>query len=285
MVARTPHEAAPQPSLQAGAGRAVEQATDTPVSVRVASPPAAAIAAASSDARASRAPAETPAEPAVEPASAMPAPVASADAAATTARGGGGKTGGDQGSGANRRDQEGADVAETVADTAPMTTTADASQATKPGAALAPRETGASAAAPALEDPRLEPMRRAADQVTLKFEGEDGLEGRLRISVRGDTVRASILSSDEGTLQSLGGELGTLRRALTEQGFNTARVAVHDTRTAQANGTTDARQNARDGEERRQGEPQRRPGQGRESRQDSGAEQGRRGPREERRSE
>jgi hypothetical protein len=121
--------------------------------------------------------------------------------------------------------------------------------------------------------------------VTLKFEGEDGLEGRLRISVRGDTVRASILSSDEGTLQSLGGELGTLRRALTEQGFNTARVAVHDTRGLELNAASDARQNAREGEERRQGEPQRRPGQGRESRQDSGAEQGRRGPREERRSE
>jgi hypothetical protein len=153
------------------------------------------------------------------------------------------------------------------------------------GAVVATRESAGAGATRALEDPRLEPMRRAADQVTLKFEGEDGLEGRLRISVRGDTVRASILSSNEGTLQRLGSELGTLRRALGEQGFTTTRVAVTDTRAADASGTSDTRQNARDGEERRQGEPQRRPGQGRESRQGGGSNTGHRGSREERRSE
>ena len=103
--------------------------------------------------------------------------------------------------------------------------------------------------------------------------------------MRGDTVRASILSSDEGTLQRVGGELGTIRRALSEQGFNTTRVAVHDTRTTDVSGAANARQNARDGEERQQGEPQRRPGQGRESRQGGGSQQGNQAPRDERRSE
>ncbi|MFN8588912.1 MAG: hypothetical protein U0704_14045 [Candidatus Eisenbacteria bacterium] len=133
-----------------------------------------------------------------------------------------------------------------------------------------------------MQDPRLEPMRRAADQVTLQFRGENGLEGRLRISVRGDSVRASILSSHDGTLQRAGGEVGALKRALAEQGFTDAKVSVQDTRALSGAG---AGRESQSGEERRQGEPrQQRNTQGRETRQDGGgSNRGRREPRDERR--
>ena len=133
-------------------------------------------------------------------------------------------------------------------------------------------------------DARFEPMRRAADQVTLQFQGEGGLEGRLRIVVRGDAVHASILSSHDGTLERLGSEAGTLRRALSEQGFSQARISVHDLRAGGATSTSESRQNAREGDDRRQGEPQRRSGQGRESRQGSDSAKDRRASRDERRS-
>jgi hypothetical protein len=137
----------------------------------------------------------------------------------------------------------------------------------------------------AAADARFEPMRRAADQVTLQFQGEGGLEGRLRIAVRGDTVHASILSADEGTLARLGGETGTLRRALSEQGFSQARISVHDLRAGGATSTSETRQQAHEGDDRRQGEPQRRSGQGRESRQGGESAKDRRASRDERRSE
>ena len=137
----------------------------------------------------------------------------------------------------------------------------------------------------ATADARFEPMRRAADQVTLQFQGEGGLEGRLRIAVRGDSVHATLLSSHDGTLERLGGETGTLRRALNEQGFSQARISVHDLRAGGAASTSDARQNARNGDDRRQGEPQRRSGQGRESKQGGEGARDRRASRDERRSE
>lgn len=135
-----------------------------------------------------------------------------------------------------------------------------------------------------VNDPRLEPMRRAADQVTLQFQGEAGLEGRLRISVRGDSVRASILSSHDGTLQRAGGEWNALKRALADQGFTDAKLSVHDTRSLATTATSQGREQSQTGEERRQGEPQRKHTQGRETRQDGGgSNRSRRGPRDERR--
>ncbi|MCC6650884.1 MAG: flagellar hook-length control protein FliK, partial [Candidatus Eisenbacteria bacterium] len=136
----------------------------------------------------------------------------------------------------------------------------------------------------AVRDPRLEPMRRAADQVTLQFRGEDGLEGRLRISVRGDSVRASILSSHDGTLQRAGSELASLKRALADQGFTDAKLSVTDTRTVGTSAANSAKEQPQTGEERRHGEPQKKQSHGRETRQDGGSpNRGRREPRDERR--
>ncbi len=150
------------------------------------------------------------------------------------------------------------------------------------GAAVA--DPNAAAGTQGVADPRLEPMRRAADQVTLQFRGEDGLEGRLRISVRGDSVRASILSSHDGTLQRAGSELNALKRALADQGFADAKLSVHDTRSLGTAAANASREQSQSGEERRQGEPQRKQAQGRETRQDGGgSNRSRRGPRDERR--
>jgi hypothetical protein len=119
----------------------------------------------------------------------------------------------------------------------------------------------------------------------MQFTGENGLEGRLRIAVRGDAVHASILSSHEGTLRTLGSDLGGLRRALADQGFSETKLAVHDLRTAAASEPAAARDGARPGEDRRQGDPQRRSPHGRDSQTENGGERGRRSHREERRSE
>lgn len=134
----------------------------------------------------------------------------------------------------------------------------------------------------AATDTRFEPMRRAADRVTLRFEGEGGLEGRLRIAVRGETLHASILSSHDGTLEKLGGELGGLRQALRDQGFADARISVTDTRQTLA-AANESRNESRSQDERRQGEPSRQKPQGREERpegQGSDRNPGRRTPRQ-----
>jgi hypothetical protein len=62
--------------------------------------------------------------------------------------------------------------------------------------------------------------------VTVRFEGEDGLTGRLRIAVRGDTVHATLVTSAGGIEPA--GDVAELRRLLVERGFADARVAVQD---------------------------------------------------------
>ncbi len=128
---------------------------------------------------------------------------------------------------------------------------------------------------------RLSPERRAADQVTLRFEGEGGLEGRLRVSVRGDQVHARFLTEDAKTMERLSGEMRSLQRSLEERGFRDARVSIQDLRTPAG---AEARPDARSAEERRQGEPGRRHSGG-EQHEDSGPDghRGRRNAREGRR--
>lgn len=147
------------------------------------------------------------------------------------------------------------------------------------GAGAPNAESAAADRAEAALAARLSPERRAADRVTLRFEGEGGLEGRLRVSVRGDQVNARILSEDASTLERLGGELRSLQRALEGQGFRDSRVSMQDLRTSGA--AAEPRPEARPGEDRRQGEPGRRQT-GEERRGDPGpdGQRNRRGARE-----
>lgn len=68
--------------------------------------------------------------------------------------------------------------------------------------------------------------RRALDRVTLPFEGENGLEGRLRIALRGNALHATIVTPDPDSAARIEGAIGELHRALVERGFSEVRLAV-----------------------------------------------------------
>ncbi len=70
---------------------------------------------------------------------------------------------------------------------------------------------------------------RLGDQVTLQFSGEDGLEGQLRVAVRGQNVRATILSDDPVSAERFARGLDGLQRALLDRGFSEARLNVQQT--------------------------------------------------------
>jgi hypothetical protein len=87
----------------------------------------------------------------------------------------------------------------------------------------------AGAARPLAVPPEAHTSARSGDQVTLHFSGEDGLEGKLRVAVRGQSVRATILSDDPGMAERFSRGLGDLQRALLERGFSEARLNVQHT--------------------------------------------------------
>ena len=89
-------------------------------------------------------------------------------------------------------------------------------------------------------DPAVGPMRaavpqevrtpaRLGDQVTLQFSGEGGLEGQLRVAVRGQNVRATILADDQVAAERFSRGLDGLQRALLDRGFSEARLNVQQT--------------------------------------------------------
>jgi hypothetical protein len=70
---------------------------------------------------------------------------------------------------------------------------------------------------------------RLGDQVTLQFSGEGGLEGQLRVAVRGQNVRATILADDPVAAERFSRGLDGLQRALLDRGFSEARLNVQQT--------------------------------------------------------
>ena len=77
--------------------------------------------------------------------------------------------------------------------------------------------------------PEARTSARPGDQITLHFSGEDGLEGQLRVSVRGQNVRATILADDPVTAERFSRGLDGLQRALLDRGFSEARLNVQQT--------------------------------------------------------
>lgn len=296
--------AAPEMAAGADAPRRVATTATFVVAARPASDSSAAAEATGPGRGAARTDLPAPTEPSAPAAqAARPTPVDAAPIAGSS-QGGSGATqreaSGDRSAG---RDDFSHSFAKTATEAAPVTQSSTASApapapavaanaahdvATSPASGGAARIDAQAAnlanASTAVQDPRLEPMRRVADQVTLQFQGEAGLEGRLRISVRGDSVRAAILSSHDGTLQRAGGEMNALKRALAEQGFTDAKVTVQDTRALASSSAGASREQSQSGADRRQGEPRERQSQGRETRQDGGSSnRGRRESRDERR--
>jgi hypothetical protein len=72
-------------------------------------------------------------------------------------------------------------------------------------------------------------LARLGDQVTLQFSGEGGLEGQLRVAVRGQNVRATILADDPVAAERFSRGLDGLQRALLDRGFAEARLNVQQT--------------------------------------------------------
>jgi hypothetical protein len=98
-------------------------------------------------------------------------------------------------------------------------------------------------------DPSKGLARSATDRVTIQFSGEGGVEGRLRVALRGPTVQATIVSSDPETARRMQSEIGVLHRALADQGFAEARIAIQG---ARSSGAMDTRQDAREGSRTRE---------------------------------
>ncbi len=68
------------------------------------------------------------------------------------------------------------------------------------------------------------------DRVTLKFTDDAGVEGRLRVALRGQSVRATIVSNDPATAERINAGVPELQRALDKQGFRDPQIAVQQTR-------------------------------------------------------
>ncbi|KPJ95500.1 MAG: hypothetical protein AMS18_02730 [Gemmatimonas sp. SG8_17] len=80
-------------------------------------------------------------------------------------------------------------------------------------------------------------MPKPEDRVTLKFTDDSGVDGRVRVAVRGQDVRATIVSGDPAIAERLETRLGELHRALDQHGFRDAQLNVqHVRRTEDAAG-------------------------------------------------
>ena len=99
-----------------------------------------------------------------------------------------------------------------------------APQGVRPSAVSADPPSGAARAASA--PPEARTSARPGDQITLHFSGEDGLEGKLRVAVRGQNVRATILADDPVAAERFARGLGGLQRTLLDRGFSEAHLNV-----------------------------------------------------------
>lgn len=124
---------------------------------------------------------------------------------------------------------------------------------------------GATRAAPALRGAR-GPSRgpggppASPATVLVPFKEADGLQGRIRLSLRGGALRATILTPNGETAQNLEARITEIQRALGERGFAEARVAVRQTRPPDSAGVRPDTGPARHNQDRGQGD-----GAGRES--------------------
>ncbi len=105
---------------------------------------------------------------------------------------------------------------------------------------------------------------RAGGGLTLQLEGENGIEGHLRVTVRGSAIHATIQAADPAIAARLEREVGDLRQALLERGFPEVYVTVrHDGAIASAGADAswrDARARREGGEgEGAPGRPRREP--------------------------
>jgi hypothetical protein len=73
-------------------------------------------------------------------------------------------------------------------------------------------------------------LNAAKTTVLVPFKEAHGQEGRIRLSLRGNALRATILTPNGETVRSLGSRIAEIQKALGERGFADAQVAVRHTR-------------------------------------------------------
>jgi hypothetical protein len=74
----------------------------------------------------------------------------------------------------------------------------------------------------------------AKTTLLVPFKEAHGQEGRIRLSLRGNALRATILTPNGETVRNLGSRISEIQRALGERGFAEAQVAVRHTRVPDA---------------------------------------------------
>lgn len=109
-----------------------------------------------------------------------------------------------------------------LADLARLAGAASAAAATTGRASTAPTGGVAPAVAPTPDQPPAPPPPQT---VTVRFDGPTGSEHRIRVSIRGDLVHATILT-DAQSAPRLEQSLPELQRALADRGFSESRVSV-----------------------------------------------------------
>jgi Flagellar hook-length control protein FliK len=82
--------------------------------------------------------------------------------------------------------------------------------------------------------PDEKPQTATPSHATVAFATPDGGEGRLRVSMRGDTLRATLHLPDAAAAERIEQDLGGLSHALRAQGFEEARITVDVARSASA---------------------------------------------------
>ncbi len=80
--------------------------------------------------------------------------------------------------------------------------------------------------------PPEKPQAAVPTTATVAFDNGEGLEGRLRVSLRGDTLRATIQVPDVAAAERIEQDLGGLTRALRAHGFEEARLTIDVARSA-----------------------------------------------------
>jgi hypothetical protein len=95
---------------------------------------------------------------------------------------------------------------------------------------------------------------RPGDQITLQFSGEDGLEGQLRVAVRGQNVRATILADDPVSAERFARGVDGLQRALLDRGFAEARVNVQQTARSEGSASGNSPRDGNQGDSQPRGE-------------------------------
>jgi len=82
--------------------------------------------------------------------------------------------------------------------------------------------------------PDEKPQTATPSHATVAFATPDGGEGRLRVSMRGDTLRATLHLPDAAAAERIEQDLGGLSHALRAQGFEEARITIDVARSAGA---------------------------------------------------